>query len=98
MSRVCLAACRPESESLGLLYSGACEEPLRIRGGEISEERLGRVLCGRGREHGDAVARVVLQLRRQRADELGALRLELLDLGDGAEADLVSLAADDVHH
>src|SRR5260370_40518458 len=57
----------------------------RVRGRSIAYERR-------------AVARIVLNVRRQRTDQLEPLWFELLDLCDCTESEFVALAFDDVVH
>ena len=77
---------------------GCCENLFCLRRGEICEKCFRRV---RGRSiayERRAVARIVLDVRRQRTDQLEALWFEQLDLSDRTESEFVAPAFDDVVH
>jgi hypothetical protein len=75
-----------------------CENLFCLRRGEICEKCFRRV---RGRSiayERRVVARIVLDVRRQRTDQLEALWFEQLDLGDCTESEFIAPAFDDVVH
>src|SRR5215472_13076108 len=88
----------PKSRSATLFDPRCCENLFCLRRGEICEKCFRRV---RGRSiayERRAVARIVLDVRRQRTDQLEALWFEQLDLSDRTESEFVASAFDDVVH
>src|SRR5690348_16562663 len=69
-----------------LLDPGVLERLLRLWRRQVGEERLGGIPRCRASELSRGVARIILQVRGQGADQLHAGGLTLLDLRDGAEA------------
>src|SRR5215472_18384358 len=75
------ALCQKQT-SATLFDARCCKNLFCLRRGEICEKCFRRV-CGRSIAYERrAVARIVLNVRRQRTDQLEALWFEQLDLGD----------------
>src|SRR5215471_1185953 len=88
----------PQSANVRLFDPRCCENLFCPRRGEICEKCFRRV---RGRSiayERRAVARIVLDVRRERTDQLEALWFEQLDLGDRTESEFVAPTFDDVVH
>src|SRR5262249_60167368 len=88
----------PKADSATLFDPRCCENLFCLRRGEICEKCFGRVHGRSIAYERRAVARIVLDVRRQRTDQLEALWFEQLDLGDRTESELVALAFADVVH
>src|SRR5216684_3052437 len=81
------------------LLDTLCQESgLRGRAGEKFHESCCAVAVGGRSRRRSRIACIVLGISRQRPDELRALVAIELDLRDGAEADFLALAMDDVLH
>src|SRR5215470_18117891 len=81
-----------------LLDALRLESRPRGRAGEKFHECGCTVAIGGRSRRRRRIAGIILGISRQRSDELRALLAIELDLGDGAEADLLALAVDDVLH
>src|SRR6516164_2813021 len=91
------ALCQKQT-SAALFDPRCCKNLFYLRRGQICEKCFRRV---RGRSiayERRAIARIVLDVRRQGTDQLEALWFEQLDLGDRTESEFVARAFDDVVH
>src|SRR5215469_9871648 len=91
------ALCQKQT-SATLFDARCCKNLFCLRRGEICEKCFRRV-CGRSIAYERrAVARIVLNVWRQRTDQLEALWFEQLDLGDRTKSEFVAPTLDDVVH
>src|SRR5215472_13687589 len=93
-----MSALPPKADITTLFNPRCCENLFCLRRGKVCEKCFRRV---RGRSiayERRAVARIVLDVRRQRTDQLEALWLEQLDLGDRTKPEFVAPAFHDVAH
>src|SRR5215472_1167291 len=88
----------PKRTSATLFDPRCCENLFRLRRGEICEKCFRRVRRRSIAYERRVVARIVLDVRRQRTDQLKALWFEQLDLGDCTESEFVDPTSDDVVH
>src|SRR5258708_4902833 len=90
---------RADVTSSGNLLDALCQEGgPRGRAGEKFHECRGAVAVGGRRRRRRRIACIGLGISRQRPDELRALVAIEPDLRDGAEADFLALAVDDMLH